>query len=107
MKRLEDHLETTTVILAGYEAQMQSLWSVNPGFRSRIPETNWIRFPDYTVDELLEIFMRMCARSSLEVAVPFATGCGDSSKRRCCAGGSATRGECETWSSRCGSDEPR
>lgn len=60
MKDMEDRRGTLTVIFAGYEEQMQNLWNVNRGFRSRIPESNWITFPDYTLDELSELFRREC-----------------------------------------------
>lgn len=67
MKDMEDRRGTLTVIFAGYEEQMQNLWSVNPGFRSRIPESNWIRFPDFSPDELSEVFRRECRRRQLEL----------------------------------------
>lgn len=62
MKEMEDKRATLTVIFAGYEEQMQRLWQVNPGFKSRIPENNWFRFPDYSIAELVEIFERMAIR---------------------------------------------
>ncbi len=65
MKDMEDRRATLTVIFAGYEEQMQELWNVNPGFRSRIPESNWIRFPDYSFEELSEVFRRECAKRQL------------------------------------------
>lgn len=65
MKDMEDRRATLTVIFAGYEEQMQELWNVNPGFRSRIPESNWIRFPDYSFEELSEVFRRECGRRQL------------------------------------------
>jgi len=65
MKDMEDHRATLTVIFAGYEEQMQELWNVNLGFRSRIPESNWIRFPDYSLDELSEVFRRECSKRQL------------------------------------------
>lgn len=41
------------VIFAGYPQQMNELFQMNPGLRSRIPYTFY--FEDYSVDELLEI----------------------------------------------------
>lgn len=61
MKSMEDHRDSLTVILAGYASQMQELWRVNPGFRSRIPRDREFLFPDYPVGELLEIFDRQIA----------------------------------------------
>lgn len=68
MKDMEDRRASMTVIFAGYEDLMQDLWSVNPGFRSRIPEQNWYRFPDYTAAELGDIWRRMCEGRHLELA---------------------------------------
>ena len=54
LKSMEDHRSEFVVILAGYEEQMTRLISSNEGFSSRIKHT--IYFPDYTVDEMFEIF---------------------------------------------------
>lgn len=43
------------VILAGYPAPMEKMLDMNPGFKSRIPDTNIYRFEDFTENELLEI----------------------------------------------------
>lgn len=55
MKRMEDDSERLVVIFAGYEEDMQALYEVNSGVDSRF--TNIIRFRDYTVNELKDIFM--------------------------------------------------
>jgi hypothetical protein len=67
MKDMEDRRGSMTVIFAGYEDRMQELWGVNPGFRSRILDPNWFRFPDYSVEELTEIWRRMCESRHLQV----------------------------------------
>lgn len=67
MKEMEDRRDSLTVIFAGYEEEMESLWRVNPGFRSRIPKENILRFPDYTPAELEEIFRRECQRRGLDL----------------------------------------
>lgn len=54
LKAMEDHRSDFVVILAGYEEQMTKLLASNEGFGSRIKHT--IYFPDYTVDEMVEIF---------------------------------------------------
>ncbi len=68
MKDMEDRRGSLTVIFAGYENRMQALWKVNEGFRSRLPEQNWFRFPDYSVEELTEIWSRMCASRHLTLS---------------------------------------
>ncbi len=68
MKDMEDRRASMTVIFAGYEDRMQELWSVNPGFRFRIPEPDWFRFPDYATPELAEIWRRMCESRHLQVS---------------------------------------
>jgi SpoVK/Ycf46/Vps4 family AAA+-type ATPase len=62
---MENHREDTVVILAGYQAHVEALINSNPGFRSRLGGI--IVFPDYTVDELVDIFRLMCRRAELEV----------------------------------------
>lgn len=54
LKAMEDHRKDFVVILAGYEEQMTRLIASNEGFSSRIKHT--IYFPDYTEDEMLDIF---------------------------------------------------
>ena len=46
------------VIAAGYPALMQEFLDSNPGFRSRFPFV--IQFPDYSGEELTEIFEFFC-----------------------------------------------
>ena len=50
---MENQREDLVVILAGYKEPMDKFYDSNPGLSSRI--ANHIDFPDYTVDELLEI----------------------------------------------------
>ena len=58
VKLVEDHRDEIVVILAGYPAEMAALVASNPGIESRFPRT--IHFPDYTDDELVRIFDRLC-----------------------------------------------
>lgn len=46
------------LILAGYPDEMKRLFELNPGFRSRIPESNIYTFEDFSKDELMEIAER-------------------------------------------------
>ena len=57
VKDMDDHRDRLVVILAGYSEDMQNFLSVNPGLASRFP--NNLEFPDYTVQELLEIISGM------------------------------------------------
>ncbi len=43
------------LILAGYTGEMKRIFEINPGLKSRIPETNIYRFDDYNVEELMAI----------------------------------------------------
>ncbi len=59
VKAMEDHRDQFVLILAGYVSEMNYFLSLNPGLRSRFPLQ--IDFPDYTVDELIEIAETMAA----------------------------------------------
>lgn len=58
IKEMEDHRDEICIIFAGYTNEMRKLMQTNPGFESRIQFT--INFPDYTTEELFEIFLNMC-----------------------------------------------
>ncbi len=60
---MENHRDKLCVIFAGYTAEMERFLDVNPGMKSRIART--IEFPDYSEDEMWEIFERMVAREEL------------------------------------------
>ncbi|MDR3270641.1 MAG: stage V sporulation protein K, partial [Peptococcaceae bacterium] len=53
VKAMEDNRENLILILAGYCQEMDAFMQTNPGLRSRFPIH--IDFPDYTLDELVEI----------------------------------------------------
>lgn len=61
LKRMEDDRENLVVVLAGYPRPMDRMIGSNPGLASRFQRT--FDFPDYSADELLEIFRRMCETS--------------------------------------------
>lgn len=56
------------LILAGYPDEMRQMLDMNPGFKSRIPESNVYLFPDFTGPELMEIAENYLARNSYTLA---------------------------------------
>lgn len=59
LKRMEDNRHRLVVIVAGYPRLMHRFLESNPGLRSRFSRE--IDFPDYSTDELVEIFGRFAA----------------------------------------------
>ena len=59
VKLMEDHRGDLVVVAAGYERQMRRFIDANPGLASRFPKL--LHFPDYSVDDLVEIFARMAS----------------------------------------------
>ena len=61
LKRMEDNRHRLVVIVAGYPRLMRGFLESNPGLRSRFSRE--IDFPDYSTDELVEIFGRFAAEA--------------------------------------------
>lgn len=57
MSEMENHRDDFVVIMAGYNDEMNELMEANPGLLSRMPYI--IEFPNYTRDQLIEIFISM------------------------------------------------
>ena len=55
LKRMEDDRNRLVVILAGYTNEIEEFINSNPGLRSRF--NRYIHFPDYSADELYQIFL--------------------------------------------------
>ena len=55
LKDMEEYRGKFAVIIAGYTKEMLRMIETNPGFKSRIPDHNYITFPDYEPEELVEI----------------------------------------------------
>ncbi|MFC4683913.1 AAA family ATPase [Exiguobacterium sp. s149] len=53
VKGMEDKRDQFVIILAGYRHEMKELIKINPGLESRF--TRYFDFPDYDVDELMQI----------------------------------------------------
>lgn len=57
VKHMEDRQHEFILILAGYSREMEYFLTLNPGLHSRFPIV--IDFPDYSVDQLMDISKRM------------------------------------------------
>ena len=60
LKAMEDHRDEFVVIVAGYTQLMKEFIESNPGLKSRF--NKFFEFPDYTVDELQQIFELQCKK---------------------------------------------
>ena len=65
LQEMENKRDEVIVILAGYGERMQGFLEINEGLKSRIP--HWVDFPDYSTDELTEIFMMMLEERGFSV----------------------------------------
>lgn len=66
-KALEDYRDDLVVIVAGYTDLMAHFFESNPGLKSRF--NTFIEFPDYTAEELSEIFAKLCAENDYKLAL--------------------------------------
>ncbi|MGB8859860.1 MAG: AAA family ATPase [Ilumatobacteraceae bacterium] len=57
VKFMEDHRDDIAIVAAGYPTEMAEFIDTNPGLKSRFTRT--INFPDYTEDELVQIFTQL------------------------------------------------
>lgn len=64
LKEMEDNRSQLIVIVAGYTTPMNRFLDSNPGLRSRF--NKFIEFPDYTPEELLSIFTKLCNDAGLK-----------------------------------------
>ena len=62
VKAMEDYRKRLVVIVAGYPHEMEEFLSSNPGLRSRFNPP--ILFPDFQIDDLLEIIRRLAIREN-------------------------------------------
>ena len=65
---MEAHREDLVVILAGYADRMDVFFRSNPGMASRV--AHHIDFPDFTLDELMQIAGLMLDREQYELPGP-------------------------------------
>lgn len=66
VKAMEDHRENLAVIVAGYQDPMKSFIESNQGLKSRFQ--NIIHFPDYTQNELTQIFTNLCEANVMSIS---------------------------------------
>ncbi len=64
LQAMENQRDDLVVILAGYKNRMETFFQSNPGFHSRVG--NHLDFPDYSLDELMEIAELMVKRQHYE-----------------------------------------
>ena len=60
LKRMEDDRDRLVVIIAGYTNEIRNFVNSNPGLSSRF--NRYIDFPDYTEEELAEIFKSLLSK---------------------------------------------
>ena len=89
LKRMEDNRHRLVVIVAGYPRLMRRFLESNPGLRSRFSRE--IEFPDYSTDELVQIFGRFASEAQYTLGEGRRTRCGRSSRAPVATTRSATR----------------
>lgn len=65
LKRMEDDRDRLVVILAGYTNEIRAFINSNPGLKSRF--NRYIHFDDYSVDELMDIFILNLKKSRYKI----------------------------------------
>ncbi len=65
IQKMEENRSSVIVIFAGYKDSMNDFLKKNEGLKSRIPY--FIDFPDYSTDELCEIFKNMVSERGFEI----------------------------------------
>jgi probable Rubsico expression protein CbbX len=66
---MENQRDDIVVIFAGYKEKMVTFYNSNPGLASRV--TNHIDFPDYTVDELVQLSCLMLEDQQYRLATEY------------------------------------
>ena len=96
---MEARRDDLVVVLAGYSDKMDVFFQSNPGISSRI--AHHVEFPDYTLDELVEIALRMLGEQRYELTPDAVPRSGTTSSAGCAGRASPTRAVCATrWSGR-------
>ena len=66
LKAMEDHRDELIVIVAGYPDLMKEFLGSNPGLQSRF--NKFIYFEDYSVQEQMQIMLRMCQEQDYKIS---------------------------------------
>jgi len=66
VKTMEDRRDEVMVIFTGYQKEMEEFLDINTGLKSRI--NYHMVFPDYSRDELVEIFQTLAGERNFEVS---------------------------------------
>ena len=66
ISEMENNRDNLVVILAGYSREMQKFMDTNPGIRSRISRV--IEFEDYTLDNMIDIFILTMERKGYDIS---------------------------------------
>jgi SpoVK/Ycf46/Vps4 family AAA+-type ATPase len=66
LKEMEDRRDQFVVVVAGYDNLMQNFIESNPGLKSRFK--NYLRFTDYTGDQLMDIFCGLCKKNQYNLS---------------------------------------
>ena len=66
LKRMEDDRDRLVVIVAGYTNEMKQFINTNPGLQSRF--NKYINFPDYSADELYDIFLMYLRKNQYTIS---------------------------------------
>ena len=68
LSRIENDRHRLVVIAAGYPDRMMAFLKSNPGLSRRFPLDNFFNFPDFSQEELWEIFNLMIANHGLHIS---------------------------------------
>ena len=71
LRYMEDYRDDLVVIAAGYEKEMREFLASNVGLTRRF---QWVKFENYTPEEMADIFLSMANRHSERVQIPNARG---------------------------------
>ncbi|WP_344865916.1 AAA family ATPase [Amycolatopsis ultiminotia] len=77
--QMEDHRDDLVVFAAGYPKEIDTFLESNPGLRSRF--AGRIEFPDYSNDELAQIFRAMAKSQGYELTDDFVTALPEAVRR--------------------------